>query len=69
MIQISLEAARVNAKMTQAEAAERLGVTIQTILNWEKGRTEPTISQARQIEKVYGIPLANIFLPCASNKI
>lgn len=67
MIRISLEAARVNAHMTQTEAAEKLGVTVQTILNWEKGRSEPSISQGRLIEQVYGIPIENIFLPMASN--
>ncbi len=69
MIRISLEAARVNAHMTQTEAAEKLGVTVQTILNWEKGRSEPSISQGRLIEQVYGIPIENIFLPMASNQI
>ncbi len=67
MIRITLEAARVNAHLTQGEAAEKLGVTVQTILNWEKGRSEPTISQGRRIEEVYGIPIENIFLPVASN--
>ena len=67
MLEISLEAARVNAKLTQEEAAKKLGVTPQTIVNWEKNRSEPTISQARLIELVYGIPLDNIFLPLKSN--
>ena len=61
MIQISLEAARVNAQMTQDEAANKIGVTKQTLLNWEKGRSAPTIKQSRIIESVYGIPLENIF--------
>ena len=61
MIQITLEAARVNANMTQDEAAAKLGVNKQTIVNWEKGRTSPTMAQGRLIESVYGIPLANIF--------
>ena len=67
MLQISLEAARVNAGLTQDDAAKSLGVTKQTIINWEKKRSEPSISQARQIESLYGIPLDNIFLPCKSN--
>ena len=67
MIQITLEAARVNAHLTQAEAAEKLGVTVQTLLNWEKGRTEPSMSQGRLIEQVYGLPIENIFLPLTSN--
>lgn len=67
MIQITLEAARVNAGLTQDIAAEKLGITKQTLINWEKGRSEPTISQARLIESIYGMPLDNIFLPMKSN--
>ena len=67
MIQISLEAARVNAGLTQDAAAERLSVSKQTLINWEKGRSEPSISQARLIESTYGIPLDNIYLPSKSN--
>ncbi len=36
-IRISLAAARVNAKMTQKQVAEKMGVSKQTIINWEKG--------------------------------
>lgn len=67
MIQISLEAARKNAKLSQKDAAEKLNVTAQTLLNWEKGRSEPTISQGRMISAIYGIPLDCIFLPSKSN--
>ena len=35
-IQISLAAARINAKMTQEEAANRLKISKRTIINWEK---------------------------------
>lgn len=67
MIQISLEAARVNANLTQSEAAKKIGVTIQTLVNWEKGRSEPSISQARRMSELYRMPLDNIFLPIKSN--
>ena len=63
MIQITLEAARVNAGYTQDAAAELLNVTKQTIINWEKSRTLPSVTQARDIERVYGIPLDYIRFP------
>ncbi len=63
MLQISLEAARVNAKMTQTEAAEKMGVSKQTILNWEKGRVSPRISDIKMLSSIYNIPEDNIFLP------
>ena len=66
-IQISLAAARVNAKLTQREVAEKMGISVNTLVNWELGRYEPTVSQARQLSDIYGIPLDNIFLPMKSN--
>lgn len=62
-LQISLAAARVNAEMTQDEIARKLHVGKQTIVSWEKGETEPKVSQALLLSKIYGIPLDNIFLP------
>lgn len=66
-IQISLAAARVNAKMTQNDVAKALGISNQTICNWENGRSEPTHSQAKQLSTLYGIALDYIFLPTQSN--
>lgn len=66
-ITISLAAARVNAGMTQEKAAKALNVSKQTILNWEKGRSVPSISQARELSNLYKIPMDNIFLPSESN--
>ena len=62
-IQISLAAARVNAGMTQEEVAKRMHVSKNTVVNWEKGKTEPTISQCRDLSEIYDMPLKYIFLP------
>ena len=59
--QISLASARVNAEMTQEEVAK------QTIVSWEKGTSEPKMSQGRELSKLYGIPIDYIFLPKKSN--
>ena len=67
-IQITLAAARVNAGMTQAEAARKMGVTKQTIINWEKGKVIPGIPEMEMLSRIYGIPQDNIFLPCYSTK-
>jgi len=63
MPKISLEAARVNAKLTQKELAEKLGVSNGTIVNWEKGETEPSLSQLRMISELSGIPMDFLFVP------
>ena len=66
-IQISLAAARVNAGLTQADVAKALNVGKQTIVSWEKGRSEPKMSQSRELSLLYRIPLDYIFLPQKSN--
>ncbi|MBM6686854.1 helix-turn-helix domain-containing protein [Faecalicatena contorta] len=66
-LQISLAAARVNAGMTQEYVAKVMHVSKQTIVNWEKGYSEPTISQSRELSKIYHMPLKYIFLPEKSN--
>lgn len=63
MPKISLEAVRVNAGMSQKEWAKKLGVSNNTVINWEKGNTEPTLSQAREMSLLSGIPMDFIFVP------
>ncbi len=65
-INITLEAARVNAGYTQEQAASNLGVSRSTIINWENGKTIPGIPSMHKMSQLYGIPLDCIFLPCYS---
>lgn len=69
MPKISLKAARVNANMEQKEWAENIGVSVATVINWEKGNTEPTLSQLRKISELSGIPMDFIFVPEKFNLI
>lgn len=55
MPKISLKAARVNAGLTQAESAERIGVSVSTIKNWEVGRSFPNQPMIEKICEVYGV--------------
>nr|DAE97179.1 MAG TPA: helix-turn-helix domain protein [Caudoviricetes sp.] len=66
-IQISLAAARVNACMTQGSVAKAMRVSKQTVVNWEKGISEPKTSQALELSELYKMPLDYIFLPIKSN--
>lgn len=61
--QISLAAARVNAGLTQEDVAKALKVGKQTIVSWEKGNSEPRMSQGRLLSELYNMPLDYIFLP------
>ena len=64
--QISLAAARVNAKLSQKELANLLNVDVSTIYNWESARSEPSASQLRKISEISGIPMDFIFIPVQS---
>lgn len=60
---ISIAAARVNSNLNQREFAEKIGVSLSTVVNWEKGKTEPDASQLRMISQLSGIPMDIIFVP------
>lgn len=64
MKKITLRAARTNSNLTQKEAAEKIGVSKDTISNWENGITSPSVEKFKQIEKIYGISYDELdFLP------
>ena len=48
-------------EMTQAELADKVGVTRQTIIAVEQGRYSPTLEMAFQIARVFGVPLDEVF--------
>lgn len=54
-MKITLKAARINIGWTQAKAAEKLGVTEQTLSNWERGISSPSQFNIDVILKVYKI--------------
>jgi putative transcriptional regulator len=51
----------MHGEMTQAELADRVGVTRQTIIAIEQGRYSPTLEMAFQIARVLGVPLEEAF--------
>lgn len=57
---ITLKAARVNANLSRAEAAEKFKVTERTISNWEKGKTFPNVPQIKMIEDAYSVSYSDI---------
>ena len=63
---ISLAAARVNAKMTQREAAEKMHVSNKTLNNWENGRADIPFAALETLSRIYGIPKEYIFVPMKS---
>ena len=54
---------------TQAEAAILIRVSVDTLGNYERGKSYPDIPILRKIEKVYGFPYNRlIFLPLDYDK-
>ena len=62
MYRISLEAARVNANMSQKDAANAMNVNVSTLANWEKGKTSPDADKFKELCQIYGCPMDLIFL-------
>lgn len=52
-----LKEARLEAKLTQEQAAERLFVSRQTISNWENEKTYPDIVSVIKLSDLYSISL------------
>lgn len=48
-------------EMTQAQLAEHIGVTRQTVIAIEQGRYSPSLEMAFQIAQVFGVPLDEVF--------
>ena len=55
-IRISLASARVNANMTQEEVANAMKVSKNTIVNWEKYKTSPSVQQGIKLCELYKLP-------------
>lgn len=63
-MKVTLKAARVNAGLTQNEAAKRIGVSKETLANWERGKSFPGTLKIPMIEKAYNARYDDIiFLP------
>jgi putative transcriptional regulator len=50
-----------HGEMTQAELAEHIGVTRQTVIAIEQGRYSPSLEMAFRIARVFGVPLDDVF--------
>jgi putative transcriptional regulator len=50
-----------NGEMTQADLAERIGVTRQTLIAIEQGRYSPSLEMAFRIARVFRVRLDDVF--------
>jgi len=63
-MRMTLKTARELTGLTQAEAAQRIGVSVDTLGNYERGKSYPDIPILRRIEELYQVQYDQlIFLP------
>ena len=55
-VRITYTAARINSKYEQAEAAKRLGISMYTLSNYERGKTIPNWEMHQKMAELYHIP-------------
>ena len=56
-----LQQCRVASKLTQEELAERVGLTIESISNMERGIHGPSFDNLEKISNALGIPAKTLF--------
>lgn len=52
---ITLKAARMNKGYDQETAAQLIGISSDTLSNYERGKTYPDVPIIKKMEEVYGI--------------
>lgn len=64
VVKMSLADARRRAHLTQKEAAREIGISVETLGNYERGLKFPDVPKLKRIEKIYGVTYNQlIFLP------
>lgn len=60
----SLKAIRINKGETQEQAAKGIGISVETLANYERGITYPDIPVLKRIEEHYGTNYNDIDFFC-----
>lgn len=58
-----LEWARKEARLSEAEAADALGIATSDIIGYERGELQPTLGVLRQMSAAYQLPVATLAMP------
>lgn len=65
---LTLKSARVNKNLTQAEAAKKLDISVDTLSNYERGKSYPDVPVIKRMEDLYGIPYSDLIF-CPENTV
>lgn len=61
---ITLKAARTNVGLSREKAAVMLGISAESLKNYENGKTFPTVDTVKKMEDLYGVAYADLnFIP------
>ena len=63
MSKISLKAARINAGYTLRQVGEQTGLHINTLSDYEKGKSMPRWDTFVKLCSLYQIPISDVFIP------
>ena len=61
---MTLRTMRILRDFSQEELAERLGVSTQSVSNWESGRNLPKPPQIKRMAQIFGASETDILVAC-----
>lgn len=67
-MKVTIKAMRVNAGLTQHEAAKALGVTSKTLVGWERHKRFPNAQQLANMADLYNCELSDFLIPSSLTK-
>lgn len=67
MEMFTLRTARDRLGLSQKEAAEKIGISIDALSNYERGKTFPNIPVLKRIEQVYGVEYSQLIFLNSNN--
>lgn len=67
-MKITFKAARVNAGMTQKEAAKLMHISNVTLVNWENGKSKPSYAAVKMMSHIYNCPEELFIFPSESTE-
>ena len=56
-VKITLKAARINAGLTQSDVAKKIGISRESLQNYESYRTCPSFVIASKLAELYDLPV------------
>lgn len=67
MEMFTLRTARDRLGLSQKEAAEKIGISIDALSKYERGKTFPNIPVLKRIEQVYGVEYSQLIFLSNNN--